>query len=70
VLDQGATKVGNEDRKLAKVVRKTDEGKDLHKESEERRKRDDKLLKATLKDKNEGDDEDGWESVEEDYPHI
>lgn len=29
------------------------------------------LLKATLKDKNEVEQEDnGWESVEEDYPHI
>lgn len=44
-----------------------------HAESEEARKREEALIKATLKEKGEkgnDDDDDGWDSVEEDFPHI
>ena len=44
-----------------------------HAESEEARKKEEAIIKATLKDKNEKgaeDDEEGWDSVEEDFPHI
>ena len=43
-----------------------------HAESEESRKREEALIKATLKEKGEkgDDDDDGCDSVEEDFPHI
>jgi hypothetical protein len=55
-----------------KASRKTEDSRLKHAESEESRKREEALIKATLKDKDEkGDDEDeGWDSVEEDFPHI
>jgi hypothetical protein len=55
-----------------KATRKTDDSRLKHAESEESRKREEALIKATLKDKEEkgADDEDGWDSVEEDFPHI
>ena len=80
-LDRGTVKVGGEERRVTKVARKTKEGKDRHLETEESRKKEEDarikekaLIKATLKEKgtgqDDGSDEDGWESVEEDYPHI
>ncbi len=71
-LDKGKAKVGNQERKIAKVVRKTKEGKQIQSETEEKKKKNDLLIKATLKQKNEqaAEQDDGWESVEEDYPHI
>lgn len=53
-LDSGKSKVGNEERRLAKGARKTEEGRLKHAESEEKRKRDEALIKATLKEKGEG----------------
>jgi hypothetical protein len=71
-LDNGVSKVGIEERRLAKGARKTDEGRLKHAESEEKRKKEEALIKATLKDKSEvpADEDEGWDSVEEDYPHI
>jgi hypothetical protein len=72
-IDSGKGKVGNDERKIVKGARKTDEGRMKHAESEEARKKEEAIIKATLKDKNEKgaeDDEDGWDSVEEDFPHI
>ena len=70
-LDKGKVKVGADERKVVKAVRKTDEGRQKHAESEESRKKEEALIKATLKAKQENDsDDEGWESVEEDYPHI
>jgi len=48
-LDKGTAKVGNKERKVAKATRKTKEGKRHHEESEESRKKEDKIIKATLK---------------------
>lgn len=64
--------VGGKERKVAKVERKTKEGKVKQKESQEARVKEDQLIKATLKQKQGEDagDSDGWESVEEDFPHI
>jgi len=74
-LDNGSSKVGNQERKIATATRKTKDGKERQAESEENRRREEALIKATLKEKSaaakDGDDDDeGWESVEEDYPHI
>jgi hypothetical protein len=72
-IDSGKGKVGKDERKIVKGTRKTDEGRLKHAESEETRKREEAIIKATLKDKNEKgaeDDEEGWDSVEEDFPHI
>jgi hypothetical protein len=71
-LDSGKGKVGKDERKVVKASRKTEEGRGKHAESEEARKREEALIKATLKEKGEkGDeDDDGWDSVEEDFPHI
>ena len=72
-IDAGKGKVGKDERKIVQGTRKTDEGRLKHAESEEARKKEEAIIKATLKDKNEKgaeDDEDGWDSVEEDFPHI
>lgn len=70
-LDRGKAKVGGEERTVTKAVRKTKEGRERQAESEETRKREEALIQATLKQKNKDEsDEEGWESVEEDYPHI
>lgn len=71
-IDTGKGKVGKDERKIVKGARKTDQGRQKHAESEEARKREEALIKATLKEKGEkdDDDEDGWDSVEEDFPHI
>jgi hypothetical protein len=72
-IDAGKGKVGKDERKIVQGARKTDEGRLKHAESEEARKKEEAIIKATLKDKNEKgaeDDEDGWDSVEEDFPHI
>ena len=58
---------------MAKVARKTKEGKEKQAETEESRKRQEALIKATLKAKGEkgtNSDDEGWDSVEEDFPHI
>ena len=67
-LDEGKHK----DRKIAKGARKTKEGQERQAQSEEARRKEEAIIKATLKDKNEkdGGDSEGWESVEEDFPHI
>lgn len=60
-----------DDRKTVKVVRKTKEGKEFQEEATDVKKKNDLLIKASLKSKKEVE-EDGsdWDSVEEDYPHI
>lgn len=67
-LDDGKHK----DRKVAKGARKTQEGKERQAQSEEARRKEEAIIKATLKEKNEkdGGESEGWESVEEDFPHI
>lgn len=57
---------------MAKGARKTKEGKERQAQSEEARRKEEAIIKATLKDKNDkdGGDSEGWESVEEDFPHI
>lgn len=62
--------VGGKERKIAKVERKTKEGKQRQQQSEESRIKQDQIIKATLKQKKEEDEDSGWESVEEDYPHV
>jgi hypothetical protein len=72
-IDSGKKQVGGDERKIVKGARKTEGGRLKHAESEESRKREEALIKATLKEKHEkgeGVDEDGWDSVEEDFPHI
>lgn len=72
-LEVGKAKVGSEERRVIKGARKTVEGKQKQAETEEGRKRQDALIKATLKSKGEkgtGSDDEGWDSVEEDFPHI
>lgn len=72
-LDKGVTKVGSEERRVAKGSRKTQEGKQKQAETEEQRKKNEAMIKATLKQKGEkgaDDEDDGWDSVEEDFPHI
>jgi hypothetical protein len=48
-LDAGLTKVGSEERRLAKGNRKTQEGKQKQAETEESRKKNEAIIKATLK---------------------
>lgn len=57
-----------DERKTVKVVRKTKEGKELQEEASDVKKKNDLLIKASLKSKKEVE-EDGsdWDSVEEDY---
>ncbi len=72
-LDKGVTKVGSEERRVAKGNRKTQEGKQKQAETEEQRKKNEAIVKATLKQKGEKgteEDDEGWDSVEEDFPHI
>ena len=71
-IDNGKSKVGNDERKVVKANRKTANSRLKQSESEEARKREEALIKATLKDKDEkgADDDEGWDSVEEDFPHI
>ncbi len=72
-LDKGVTKVGSEERRVAKASRKTQEGKQKQAETEEQRKKNEAIIKATLKQKGEKgteEDDEGWDSVEEDFPHI
>ena len=71
-IDSGKSKVSGEQRKIVKGNRKTDEGRQKHAESEESRRKEEALIKATLKEKNEKgeDDDEGWDSVEEDFPHV
>ena len=72
-LDKGVTKVGSEERRVAKGSRKTQEGKQKQAETEEQRKKNEAIVKATLKQKGEKgteEDDEGWDSVEEDFPHI
>ena len=72
-LDKGVTKVGSEERRVAKGSRKTQEGKQKQAETEESRKKNEAIVKATLKQKGEKgteEDDEGWDSVEEDFPHI
>ena len=72
-LDKGVTKVGSEERRVAKGSRKTQEGKQKQAETEEQRKRNEAIVKATLKQKGEKgteENDEGWDSVEEDFPHI
>jgi len=57
------------DRKIAKVQRKTKEGQQKQKEAVQKKQKNEALIKASLKTKEEAKDSD-WESVEEDYPHI
>ncbi len=66
-----ANKNAKEDRKTVKVVRKTKEGKEKQAEAIDAKKKNELLIKASLKTKTEIE-EDGsdWDSVEEDYPHI
>lgn len=72
-LDKGVAKVGSEERRVAKGNRKTQEGKQKQAETEEQRKKNEAIIKATLKQKGEKggeDDDEGYDSVEEDFPHI
>lgn len=72
-LDKGLTKVGSEERRVAKGNRKTQEGKQKQVETEEQRKKNEAIVKATLKQKGEKgteENDEGWDSVEEDFPHI
>ena len=69
--------VGNQQRKIKTVARKTAQGKAKQVENAATAKKDKALFKATLKNKSEyvveggGDPNDSdWESVEEDYPHV
>ena len=63
------------DRKIVKPVRKTKEGKQIQEETEIQKKKNQALIKATLKEKADknaakGGDDSDWDSVEEDYQHI
>lgn len=71
-VESGKAKVGAQERKVTKAARKTKEGKEKQIVTEEQRRKNEQLIKATLKQKGEGGnrDEDEWESAEEDYPHI
>ena len=64
-LDSGVAKVGKDQRKVTKGVRKTAQGKTKHVETEEQRIKNKKLQKANLKQKDEVDE---YESPEEDAP--
>lgn len=50
-LEKGKAKVGAEDRRVVKAPRKTKEGHQRQAESEEARKREEAIIKATLKEK-------------------
>ncbi len=52
------------------MARKTNEGKHHQQEEEKGRILNEKILKATLKEKNDLDDNEDDDSVEGDYPHI
>ena len=67
-LEKGKGKVAGEERRVAKGARKTEQGRQKQAESEETRKKEEALIKATLKQG--GDDSDGDGSVEGDYPHV
>lgn len=61
--------MGKEERKVAKGVRKTHQGKTKHLETEESRLKNQRLQKVNIKQKHEVDEED-YESPEEDAPAI
>ena len=65
----GSAKVGGETRKVVTANRKTDKGKESKVEAERKRIQDKQLFKSTLK-KEEGEEEDEWEDLEEDFPHM
>jgi hypothetical protein len=72
-LDSGKKTVGTEERKVVKGTRKTHEGRQRQAESEEIRRKEEALIKASLKQKSgaaEDCDSEDDGSIEEDFPHI
>jgi len=71
-LDKGVTKVGGQERVVKKAVRKTNEAKQMAAQADVDRLKNDRILKANLKnnDENADDVDSDWESVEEDAPVI
>ena len=67
-LNTGVTKIGGEERTIKNAKRKTKEGKEKQELNEKDRMKNEKIMKAALKKKE--DDEESWESVEEDAPVI
>ncbi len=57
-----------QDRKIVTVDRKTKQGKEQQAGAEAQRLKEKALFKATLKKEDSGSD--GWEDVEEDFPHV
>lgn len=62
-------KTTKDKRKVATAVRKTKEGQKKQSENQASKRKNDLLIKATMKDKQDDNDSD-WESAEEDYQHI
>ena len=70
-LDKGSTTVAGEFRQVKKATRKTAVGKAAQFQSEKQRQKDEAILKANMKKKEDQQDGDSdWESVEEDAPVI
>lgn len=65
--------MGVEIRKVVSGERKTKAGQESAIHAEQQRQKEKALFKATLKKQPaqaQGDDEDEWEDVEEDFPHV
>lgn len=72
-LENGKAVVGGLERKVVSGDRKTKAGQESAKNAEIQRLKEKALFKATLKKQpvqNDGDDDDEWEDVEEDFPHV
>lgn len=69
-LDNGKSNVGGEERTVKSAVRKTAIGKAKAYQMEKERIKSEAVYKASLRMREEQDDEDSWESVEEDAPAI
>jgi hypothetical protein len=72
-LDTGKAVVSGKERKVVAVDRKTSAGIESAKNAEIQRQKEKALFKATLKkqpNQAHGDDDDEWEDVEEDFPHV
>lgn len=72
-MDVGKTVVGGLERKVVSGDRKTKAGKESAQQSEAQRQKEKALFKATLKKQPtqaQGDAEEEWEDVEEDFPHV
>ena len=69
-LTKGITAKTGETRVVKEGVRKTDAGKSKAGQAEKDRMKSDQIIKANMKQKEDQESEESWESAEEDAPAI